>query len=90
MQPRRSSNSRRRGSTPRKFTLFSYGVVQAIAEGIKRAGSDDPKAIAKALEDGKPVETVVGPVRFDNKGDVRDPSYDINVWSAGKYAPVAN
>ena len=50
---------------------------------------DDPKAIAKALEDGKPVETVMGPVRFDNKGDVLDPTYDINQWSAGKYAPIA-
>ena len=45
------------------FTLFSYGVVQAIAEGIKRASSDDPKAIVKALEDGKSVETVMGPVQ---------------------------
>jgi branched-chain amino acid transport system substrate-binding protein len=63
-------------------------VIQAIAEGIKRAGQGDRRAIAKALEDGKPVETVMGPVRFDKKGDVLDPSYDINVWSAGKYAPL--
>src|SRR6202046_1859713 len=94
--PRRSRNAAKaleqfkaQGFDPEGFTLFSYGVVQAIAEGIKRAGSDDPKAIAKALEDGKPVETVMGPVRFDSKGDVLDPSYDINVWSAGKYAPIA-
>ena len=87
--PRRSPNAAKaldqfkaQGFDPEGFTLFSYGVVQAIAEGIKRAGSDDPKAIAKALEDGKPVETVMGPVRFDSKGDVLDPSYDINVWSA--------
>ena len=59
-------------------------MVQAIAEGIKRAGSDDPKAIAKALEDGKPVETVMGPVHFDSKGGGLDPSYDINVWSADR------
>ncbi len=70
------------------FTLFSYGVVQAIAEGIKRASSDDPKAIVKALEDGKSVETVMGPVRFDSKGDILDPRYDINIWSAG-HAPIA-
>jgi branched-chain amino acid transport system substrate-binding protein len=95
--PRRSPNAAKaleqfkaQGFDPEGFTLFSYGVVQAIAEGIKRAGSDDPKAIAKALEDGKPIETVMGPVRFDSKGDVLDPSYDINVWSAaGKYAPIA-
>jgi branched-chain amino acid transport system substrate-binding protein len=94
--PRRSPNAvkaleqfKAQGFDPEGFTLFSYGVVQAIAEGIKRAGSDDPKAIAKALEDGTPVETVMGPVRFDNKGDVLDPSYDINIWSAGKYTPIA-
>ena len=94
--PRRSPNAAKaleqfkaQGFDPEGFTLFSYGVVQAIAEGIKRAGSDDPKAVAKALEDGKPVETVMGPVRFDQKGDVLDPSYDINQWTAGKYAPIA-
>jgi branched-chain amino acid transport system substrate-binding protein len=76
------------GFNPEGFTLFSYGVIQAIAEGIKRAGSDDPKAVAKALENGQPVETVLGSVRFDSKGDVLDPRYDINKWSAGKYAPI--
>ncbi len=94
--PRRSPNAAKaleqfkaQGFDPEGFTLFSYGVVQAIAEGIKRAGSDDPKAVAKALEDGKPVETVMGSVRFDKKGDVLDPSYDINQWTAGKYGPIA-
>ena len=56
--PRRSPNAAKaleqfkaQGFNPEGFTLFSYGVVQAIAEGIKRAGSDDPKAVAKALEE---------------------------------------
>jgi branched-chain amino acid transport system substrate-binding protein len=74
---------------PEGFTLFSYGVVQAIAEGIKRAGSDDPAKVAKALEDGTPVSLVMGPVKFDAKGDIADPRYDINVWHEGKYAPLA-
>jgi branched-chain amino acid transport system substrate-binding protein len=93
--PRRSPSAAKaleqfkaQGFDPEGFTLFSYGVIQAIAEGIKRAGSDDPKAIAKALEDGKPVETVMGPVRFNGKGDILDPRYDMNIWSAGKYAPI--
>jgi branched-chain amino acid transport system substrate-binding protein len=94
--PRRSPSAAKaleqfkaQGFDPEGFTLFSYGVVQAIAEGINRAGSDDPKAIGQALEDGKPVETVMGPVRFDSKGDILDPRYDINVWTGGKYAPIA-
>ena len=96
VDPRRSPNAAKalaefkaQGFNPEGFTLFGYGVIQAIAEGIKRAGSDDPKAVAKALEDGQPVETVMGPVKFDRKGDILDPRYDINMWSAGKYAPIA-
>ena len=77
------------GFNPEGFTLFSYAVVQAIADGIKMAHSDDPKAVAKALESGAPVETVMGPVKFDAKGDIKDPRYDINVWKEGKYAPIA-
>jgi branched-chain amino acid transport system substrate-binding protein len=74
---------------PEGFTLFSYGVVQAIAEGVKRAGSDDPKKVAKALESGAAVPTVLGDVKFDAKGDIKDPRYDINQWAAGKYEPIA-
>ena len=78
------------GYDPEGFTLFSYGVVQAIADGIKKAGSQDPKAVAKALEDGQKFETVLGEVALDGKGDVKNPTYDINVWKEGKYAPIPN
>ena len=94
--PRRSPSAAKaleqfkaQGYDPEGFTLFSYGVVQAIADGIKRSGSDDPAKIAAALEDGKPVDTVMGPVKFDGKCDILDPRYDINMWSAGKYGPIA-
>ncbi|MCO5063079.1 MAG: ABC transporter substrate-binding protein [Rhizobiaceae bacterium] len=76
------------GYSPEGFTLFSYAVIQAIAQGIERAGSDDPMAVAEALKNGQPVETVVGSVVFDEKGDMKDPKYDINLWSNGKYAPI--
>jgi branched-chain amino acid transport system substrate-binding protein len=76
------------GYNPEGFTLFSYGVVQAIAEGIKRAGSDDPAKVAQALENGQPVDTVLGPIAFDAKGDVKDPHFDINQWRDGKYAAI--
>ena len=79
--PRRSPNAahaleqfKAQGYDPEGFTLFSYGVVQAIADGIKKAGSDDPKAVARALESGEPVETVMGPVKFDSKGRHQGPA----------------
>ncbi|MEO9341085.1 ABC transporter substrate-binding protein [Mesorhizobium sp. SB112] len=77
------------GFVPEGFTLFSYATIQAITQGIERAGSDDPSAVAEALKNGEPVETVVGSVTFDEKGDLKNASYDINQWHDGKYAPIA-
>ncbi|MFJ6325263.1 MULTISPECIES: branched-chain amino acid ABC transporter substrate-binding protein [unclassified Rhizobium] len=77
------------GFKPEGFTLFSYAVIQAFAQGIERAGSDDPTKVAAALKDGKPIDTVVGTVTFDEKGDLKNASYDINRWSNGAYAPIA-
>ncbi|MBV8568357.1 MAG: hypothetical protein JO273_23185 [Methylobacteriaceae bacterium] len=57
--------TRRAGYDPEGVTLFSYAVVQALAEGYKRAGKLDGPAIAKALRAGGPVETVLGPVEFN-------------------------
>ncbi len=77
------------GVNPEGFTLISYGVVQAIADGVKKAGSDDPKAVAKALKSGEPFETVLGPIALDAKGDMKDPHFDLNKWSDGKYAAIS-
>ena len=45
-----------------------------------RCGSHRPSAA---------VDTVVGSVTFDQKGDLKNASYDINRWSNGRYAPIA-
>ncbi|MFI0846960.1 ABC transporter substrate-binding protein [Mesorhizobium sp. IMUNJ 23232] len=76
------------GFVPEGFTLFSYAVIQAFAQGIERAGSDDPAKVAEALKNGEPIKTVVGEVTFDEKGDLKNASYDINQWHDGKYAPI--
>ena len=73
---------------PEGFTLFSYAVVQAVAAGIERAGSEAPAKVAAALKDGKPFETVVGPIALDKKGDILEPRFDINKWQDGKYEPI--
>lgn len=76
------------GFVPEGFTLFSYAVIQAFAQGIERAGTDDPMKVAEALKNGQPIHTVVGEVTFDEKGDLKNASYDINQWHDGKYAPI--
>ena len=79
--PRRSATSAKaleqfkaQGYSPEGFTLFSYGVVQAIVEGIKRAGSDDPVKVAEALKNGQPVDTVLGPDRLRRQGRRQGPA----------------
>jgi branched-chain amino acid transport system substrate-binding protein len=73
------------GYEPEGFTLFSYATVQALAEGVRRAGKVDGMAVAHALRTGGPVSTVFGPVAFDAKGDAQGMTYEMNVWRDGRY-----
>jgi branched-chain amino acid transport system substrate-binding protein len=73
------------GYEPTGFTLFSYATVQALSEGVRRAGRADGKAVAHALRTGDPVSTVFGPVTFDAKGDAGGMTYEMNIWHAGRY-----
>jgi branched-chain amino acid transport system substrate-binding protein len=73
------------GFAPGGFTLFSYATVQALAEGVRRAGKTDGLAVARALREGGPVATVFGPVAFDAKGDAEGMTYEMNVWRDGRY-----
>jgi branched-chain amino acid transport system substrate-binding protein len=72
------------GYEPAGFTLFSYATVQALAEGVRRAGRVDGAAVAHALRTGDPVATVFGPVTFDAKGDAGGMAYEMNIWHAGR------
>jgi branched-chain amino acid transport system substrate-binding protein len=76
------------GYEPEGFTLFSYATVQALAEGVRRAGKVDGRAVAQALRTGGPVNTVFGPVSFDAKGDAEGMTYEMNVWRDGRYGKL--
>jgi branched-chain amino acid transport system substrate-binding protein len=76
------------GFEPEGFTLFSYATVQALAEGVRRAGKADGAAVARALRSPNPVDTVFGPITFDAKGDAEGMTYEINVWHSGHYGKL--
>src|SRR5215470_7244661 len=73
---------------PEGYTLFSYAAVKVWAEAANKAKSTDPAAIAKVLRSGK-FDTAVGNLEFDQKGDIKNPVYDIYAWKDGKSAPIA-
>jgi branched-chain amino acid transport system substrate-binding protein len=60
------------------FVWTTYAAVEAIAEGIKRAGTD-PEAVAKALR-ADPVNTVMGPLSWDEKGDLLGFEFGVFEW----------
>lgn len=69
---------------PEGYTLYTYAAVQVWHEAAKRAGSLDMEAVASEIRGGT-FDTVIGPLTFDEKGDVKNPEYVWYVWHDGKY-----
>ena len=68
---------------PEGYTLFSYAAVKVWAQAATKAKSTDPTAVAAALR-GQSWDSAVGPLAFDQKGDIKNPVYDIYVWKDGQ------
>ncbi len=83
--------SRMRGKNiePEGYNLYSYGAVQAWVAAVMRANGTTPKKVAEMLQ-SVPVETVLGKISFDKKGDVNAPGYVMYEWKEGKYDYVQN
>ncbi len=73
---------------PEGYTLFSYAAVKAWAQAAAKAKSTDAAAVAASLRSGT-YDSAVGPLVFDQKGDIKNPVYDIYVWKNGNYTPTA-
>ena len=56
------------GSDPGAFFLNAYAATQALLNAIDVAGSTDYEAVSKALKENY-VETTLGKIKFDDKGD---------------------
>jgi branched-chain amino acid transport system substrate-binding protein len=73
------------GKTPEGYMLYTYAAVEAWAEAAKRAGTLDAENVAAMLH-GQSIETVIGKLTFDPKGDVDLPTFEVYRWSKGDYA----
>lgn len=76
------------GYEPEGYTLYTYAAFQALAKALAAAGKgEDNVAVAKELRAAQ-VDTVLGPLGFDAKGDVNGAAYVLYRWHDGKYAEV--
>jgi branched-chain amino acid transport system substrate-binding protein len=74
------------GYDPEGYTLYAYAAIQAWAQAVKATGGTDAKKISEWLRAGNPVETVLGTISLNEKGDIKDAKYVWYVWKDGKYA----
>ena len=80
---------RKKGIEPEGYTLYSYAAVQTWAQAVEKTAGGakqmpDSKKIIEALNTTE-FDTVLGKIRFDQKGDVAAPGYVFYVWKDGKY-----
>lgn len=80
---------RAQGFDPEGYTLYTVAAFQAWAQAAAKAGSAAMPKVADALR-GQTFDTVLGPLSFDAKGDVKAPKYVLYVWKDGKYAEAEN
>jgi branched-chain amino acid transport system substrate-binding protein len=78
--------ARARQIEPNPRVLYSYGAVQAWAAAVARAGSLEPQEVSRALRSHE-FDTVLGRIRFDEKGDVIPAGFEWFVWTNGEFVP---
>ena len=62
--------------------------MEIFAQAAEAAGSTDLEAMQPVLH-STTFETVLGPIAFDDIGDVTEPGYVWYEWSDGNYAEVS-
>ncbi len=73
---------------PEGYTLYNYAAVQVFAEAAKKAGKVDSDGLLDALHEHT-FDTVIGKISFDEKGDVKAPTYVVYEWKNGSYHQIA-
>jgi branched-chain amino acid transport system substrate-binding protein len=65
---------------PEAYTLYTYAAAQVIAAAAKGAGSLDSAKMAEYLHSGATIDTVLGPISYDEKGDRKDVDFVMYQW----------
>lgn len=72
------------GFEPEAYTLYAYAAMELIKAGIEQSHSTDPQTVSETLKSGKPFNTVLGTLAFDDKGDRKDEDYTMYQWKTDK------
>ncbi len=75
------------GSKPGAFFPQAYAASQALLNAVAKAGSTDYDKVVAALQN-EYIETPVGKIKFDAKGDAEGVSFSVYQVKNGKYELV--
>ncbi len=71
---------------PTGYTLYSYAAVQIFAQAAEAAGGVQSARLLPAMRTpDREFRTVLGPMRFDAKGDPTGAAYRVYEWRDGRY-----
>lgn len=79
---------RAKGYDPESYTLYTYAAFELYRAAAAATRSTDARKIAAWLRAGNPVQTVIGEIRIDQKGDVIDPAYSWYTFKDGGIVDV--
>jgi branched-chain amino acid transport system substrate-binding protein len=71
---------------PGGYTLYSYAAVEAFAAAAKGTGGTDAAALGAYLLVNK-VQSVIGELAWDSKGDLVSSAYGWYIWRDGEVQP---
>jgi branched-chain amino acid transport system substrate-binding protein len=71
---------KRQGIESESATLYAYAAVQVLKEAIEQANSFDPSLVSETIRSGVPFKTVLGPISFDEKGDIKGDHFVVYRW----------
>ena len=74
------------GYNPEGYTLHAYAAVQAFAQAATATRSVDGRVLSTWLRAGNALNTVLGVLTLDSRGDVKEPQFAWYKWSQGTYA----
>jgi branched-chain amino acid transport system substrate-binding protein len=75
------------GADPGAFYLNAYSAALALLNAIEKAGSTDYDALIKALQTDY-VDTPLGKIRFDKKGDATGVGFSVYQVQKGAYVEI--
>jgi branched-chain amino acid transport system substrate-binding protein len=77
-----------KGIDPEGYTLYTYAAMQVWSQAAKKAGTTDAKKVMETIKGGK-WDTVIGPIEYDAKGDIKQIDYVVYKWDAkGGYSEI--